>query len=108
MLKINVRLRFIPLIRRFFSNEHRHTAEKLFDKILIANRGEIACRIIKTAKRLGVKTVAIYSEPDVYSKHVYLADESYCVGSALPKDSYLKMNKIVEIAKESGAQVKFI
>ena len=79
--------------------------ERPFDKILIANRGEIACRVIRTAKRLGVKTVAIYSEPDASSMHVRMADEAYCVGPAQSKDSYLRMDRILEVAKKTGAQV---
>lgn len=78
---------------------------KPFEKILIANRGEIACRVMKTAKRMGIKTVAIYSEQDANSKFVSMADEAYCVGTAASKDSYLRMDRIVDIAKKSGAQV---
>lgn len=85
---------------RFMSQQK----EKPFDKILIANRGEIACRVIRTAKKLGVKTVAIYSEADAASMHVRLADEAYCVGPAASKDSYLRMERILHIAKKTGAQ----
>jgi len=77
---------------------------KPFDKILIANRGEIACRVIKTARKMGVKTVAIYSDVDASSMHVKLADEAYCVGGAASRDSYLRMEKIIEVALASGAQ----
>ena len=81
------------------------TVEKPFDKILIANRGEIACRVIRTAKRLGVKTVAVFSEPDASSMHVRLADEAVCIGPAQSKDSYLRMDRILEVAKKTGSQV---
>ncbi|KAH9810266.1 carbamoyl-phosphate synthase L chain, ATP binding domain-containing protein [Melampsora americana] len=76
----------------------------LFNKILIANRGEVACRVIKTARKLGVKTVAIYSEIDRYSRHVKLADEAYLVGPAPSTQSYLNMEKIVQLCIRSGAQ----
>ncbi len=76
----------------------------MFDKILIANRGEIACRIIKTAKKMGIRTVAVYSEADAKALHVNQADEAYLLGGAAAKDSYLKAEKILEIAKLSGAQ----
>lgn len=78
--------------------------EKPFDKILIANRGEIACRVMRTCKRLGVKTVAIYSDVDARSMHVSMADEAFCVGTALSADSYLRMDHILEIAKMTGSQ----
>lgn len=78
--------------------------EKYFDKVLIANRGEIACRIIKTAKRLGMKTVAVHSEADSNAKHVKMADEAYCLGGALSSDSYLRMDRVIKAAKETGAQ----
>lgn len=77
---------------------------KLFKKLLIANRGEIACRIIKTAQRLGIQCVAIYSEIDAQALHVALADEAYCIGPALSRDSYLCIDKIIAIAQSSGAQ----
>ncbi|WP_454785907.1 acetyl/propionyl/methylcrotonyl-CoA carboxylase subunit alpha [Legionella sp. WA2024007413] len=76
----------------------------MFNKILIANRGEIACRIIKTARSMGIQTVAIYSSVDKDSLHVRSADSAYFVGDAPAKDSYLNITNIIQIAKESGAQ----
>eukprot|EP00842_Homolaphlyctis_polyrhiza_P003055 jgi/Hompol1/3750/HPOL_003345-RA len=76
---------------------------QLFDKILIANRGEIAVRVMRTAKKLGIKTVAVFSEPDRHSMHVQMADEAYCIGPAASAESYLRMNKIIEVAKETGS-----
>ena len=67
----------------------------MFKKILIANRGEIACRVIKTARKMGIATVAVYSEADKGSLHVELADESVCIGPAASKESYLVMDKII-------------
>ncbi len=75
----------------------------MLKKILIANRGEIACRIINTAKRLGLKTVAVYSDADKNALHVQVADEAYHIGPAPSKDSYLVSEKIIEIAKLSDA-----
>ena len=79
-------------------------SEQYFDKILIANRGEIACRVIRTCRRLGIKTVAIFSEPDRYSVHVTLADEAICVGPAASSASYLNIPNILRAVKETGAQ----
>ena len=76
----------------------------MFQKILIANRGEIACRIIKTAKQMGIKTVAVYSEADQDARHVDLADEAVCIGPAPSRESYLVMDKIIEACKATGAQ----
>ena len=76
----------------------------MFSKILIANRGEIAVRVIRACKEMGVATVAIYSEADAKALHVSLADESCCIGGALPRDSYLNMNNIVMAAKNFGAE----
>ena len=76
----------------------------MFSKILIANRGEIACRIASTARRLGIRVVAVYSEADANARHVAVADEAYCVGPAAARDSYLKVEAILEVARKSGAQ----
>jgi len=76
----------------------------VFSKILIANRGEIACRIAKTAKRLGIRVVAVYSETDAKARHVALADEAWCVGPATARESYLRGDAIIEAAVKSGAQ----
>jgi 3-methylcrotonyl-CoA carboxylase alpha subunit len=76
----------------------------MFSKILIANRGEIACRVAATAKRLGVSTVAVYSDADRHAKHVAVCDEAVYLGGSAPKDSYLKGDAIIAIAKETGAQ----
>jgi len=76
----------------------------MFQKILIANRGEIACRIIATARRLGVATVAVYSEADAQARHVALADEAVAIGGPAPRDSYLRGDAIIAAAKATGAQ----
>jgi len=76
----------------------------MFKKILVANRGEIAIRIMRTCRELGIKSVAIYSSADENALHRYYADEAYYVGKADPKDSYLNIERIVEIAKKSGAE----
>jgi propionyl-CoA carboxylase alpha chain len=78
--------------------------KKLFDKILIANRGEIACRVIRTCKRLGIKTVAVYSEPDKNSLHVRMADEAVAIGPAPSIESYLRADKILDAVKQTKAQ----
>lgn len=80
------------------------TNETKFDKILIANRGEIACRIIRTCRDMGIKTVAIYSDIDSRSMHVQNADEAYCVGPAPSRESYLNVEMILNVIRESGAQ----
>jgi len=76
----------------------------MFQKILIANRGEIACRIIRTCRRLGIRTIAIFSEADASARHVREADEAYGVGPAAARDSYLRPDTIVEIAVRHGAE----
>lgn len=73
-------------------------------KVLIANRGEIACRVIRTAKKMGVQSVAVYSEADRNSMHVDMADEAYSIGPAPSQQSYLAMEKIIQVAKSSAAQ----
>ena len=77
---------------------------KMFTKILIANRGEIACRVMKTAKKMGIKTVAVYSEADKEARHVQLADEAVCIGPAPSRESYLVMDRIIQACKDTGAQ----
>ena len=74
------------------------TASGLFQKILIANRGEIACRIIRTCQNLGIPTVAVYSEADRDALHVRLADDNFYISKATPQDSYLNHERILEIA----------
>ncbi len=76
----------------------------MFNKILIANRGEIACRVIKTARRMGIRTVAVYSEADANARHVRLADEAVLLGPAAARESYLVADKIIEACKRTGAQ----
>jgi propionyl-CoA carboxylase alpha chain len=93
------------LLRSVMRNAHTKAhVEKPFNKILIANRGEIACRVIRTARRLGVKTVAIYSEADATSMHVRMADEAFCIGPAASKDSYLRMDRILQVCQRTGAE----
>ncbi|HXE27090.1 MAG TPA: acetyl-CoA carboxylase biotin carboxylase subunit [Stellaceae bacterium] len=76
----------------------------MFDKILIANRGEIACRVMRTAKRLGIRTVAVYSEADANALHVATADEAVLIGPPPARESYLDVARIIDAAKRSGAQ----
>jgi 3-methylcrotonyl-CoA carboxylase alpha subunit len=76
----------------------------MFTKILIANRGEIACRVAATARRLGVRSVAVYSDADAHARHVAACDEAVRIGEASPRDSYLRWERIIEAAKATGAQ----
>src|SRR6202521_731592 len=76
----------------------------MFRKILIANRGEIACRIIRTARHMGIATVAVYSEADAEALHVHSADEAVLIGPAPSADSYLRIDRIIEACRQTGAQ----
>ena len=74
----------------------------MFKKILIANRGEIVCRVAATAKRMAIKTVAVYSDADAGAKHVSACDEAIHIGGSAPKDSYLRWETIIEAAREQA------
>ena len=76
----------------------------MFRKILIANRGEIACRIIRTANRMGIATVAVYSDADADAMHVAMADEAVRIGTSAPRDSYLRIDRLLDAARATGAQ----
>ncbi|XP_059172705.1 propionyl-CoA carboxylase alpha chain, mitochondrial-like isoform X2 [Physella acuta] len=90
--------------REMYWNDKFQTDEAKFDKILIANRGEIACRVINTCRRLGIKTVAVHSAADALAVHTRMADESVCIGPAPTSESYLRMDKILKAVQDSGAQ----
>jgi 3-methylcrotonyl-CoA carboxylase alpha subunit len=76
----------------------------MFAKVLVANRGEIACRIMRSCRRLGIRSVAVYSEADANAQHVRLADEAYLIGGPRPQESYLRGETIIKVALQSGAQ----
>ena len=76
----------------------------MLKSLLIANRGEIACRIIGTCRRLGIRTVAVYSDADAYARHVKLADDAVHIGGAAATESYLDAAKIIDAARQSGAE----
>src|SRR5258708_2995206 len=73
-------------------------------KVLVANRGEIACRILKTLRKMGIASVAVHSEADAFARHVREADKAFCVGGPRPADSYLRSDAILAIAKQTGAE----
>ena len=77
----------------------------MFDKVLIANRGAIACRIVRTLQRMGIGSVAVYSEADRHSLHVTAADEAVLLGPSVPADSYLRLDKLIEAARATGARI---
>uniref|UniRef100_A0AAQ5ZAE8 Methylcrotonoyl-CoA carboxylase subunit alpha, mitochondrial n=1 Tax=Amphiprion ocellaris TaxID=80972 RepID=A0AAQ5ZAE8_AMPOC len=110
---LNPFLCFLCLLYRSFS-EHGVVILKIscafffpgvgkIEKVLIANRGEIACRVMRTAKKMGVRSVAVYSEADRHSMHVAMADEAYHIGPPPSQQSYLSMEKVLEVAKKSGS-----
>src|SRR5690606_2207884 len=76
----------------------------MFDKVLIANRGAIACRIVRTLRRLGIRSVAVYSDADRHAMHVAMADEALHIGPSPAAESYLRQEKIIAVARETGAQ----
>ena len=76
----------------------------MFKKILIANRGEIACRVIKTARKMGIETVAIYSDADAQALHVRMADEAVHIGPAPANQSYIVIEKVMEAIRKTGAE----
>src|SRR4051812_23615799 len=76
----------------------------MFRTLLIANRGEIACRVIRTARAMGIRTVAVYSAADAGAMHVEQADEAHLIGPAPARESYLRIDRILEVARRSGAE----
>ncbi|KAF5291027.1 hypothetical protein FQR65_LT11480 [Abscondita terminalis] len=97
--------KFLKLVKTTKFIPHRcSSTNRRIDKLLIANRGEIACRVIKTARRLGVKTVAVYSSADKNAMHVHMADDAYFIGPPSSQESYLRGDKIIDIAKKAKCQ----
>ena len=90
--------------KRLVTRRWLSSSSNLFDKVLIANRGEIACRVMRTCESLGIRTVAVFSDADRTSQHVLKADEAFWIGGAAAKDSYLNMDKILDVCKATGAQ----
>src|SRR6202040_2714154 len=82
----------------------RRENQPMFDRLLIANRGEIACRIARTAQRMGIRTIAVYSDADAGAMHVAACDEAHRIGPAPPRESYLNGEAIIAIARAADAQ----
>src|SRR5690606_29892405 len=80
------------------------TSPRMFKRILVANRGEIACRVIRSCRRLGIETVAVYSDADATAQHVRQADSAHPIGGPRPAESYLRGDAIIEVALRSGAE----
>src|ERR1700691_4920090 len=76
----------------------------MFRSVLIANRGEIACRIARTAKRLGLRTIAVYSAADAHALHTRVCDEAHFIGAAEPRESYLSIERLLDVARQAGAE----
>ncbi|XP_067116146.1 propionyl-CoA carboxylase alpha chain, mitochondrial [Osmerus mordax] len=100
----SIQYRCCVLVGRAHYSTVYNANEKTFDKILIANRGEIACRVIKTCKKMGIRTVAVHSVVDASAVHVKMADEAVCVGPAPTNKSYLNMDAIMDAVRTTGAQ----
>src|SRR4029453_4765252 len=98
------RIDFWPATPQPFGAGKAGATRCMFKRILLANRGEIACRIIKTARRMGIETVAVYSEADRDALHVEMADEAVLIGPPAAAESYLSMEKIIEACRKTAAQ----
>src|SRR6059058_737773 len=91
-------------LRSFGRSRTKRRTDRMFNKVLIANRGEIACRVIRTARRLGIATVAVYSDADRSALHVQLADEAWPIGASPARESYLRIAATLDVARKSGAE----